>query len=98
MISSEQGSRDKRRWSACDDRGELVAEAGTAVAQPWRERFRDQGCLRAVQIHDGEQGQRDRDKHPNGGSSVEQREVNEAKCSTDRGGNHVFASAADAIR
>jgi hypothetical protein len=42
MICREQPGRDERRWSACNDRGELIADRGTAVAQPRRERLRDQ--------------------------------------------------------
>src|ERR1700733_4305340 len=51
MICREQPGRDERRWSACNDRGELITQRGAAVAQPRRECLRDQRGFRPVHCH-----------------------------------------------
>src|SRR6516162_3577407 len=75
----EQRRRDERRWAAGDDRGELVAERGAAVAQPRCEALCDHRRLWAITRRDRKQRQRDGDKDQAGHLRIEQAEVDEAE-------------------
>ena len=54
MKCREQPGRDERRRSACNDRGELIADGRAAVAQPRRERFRDKCGFSEVPVSESE--------------------------------------------
>src|SRR6516225_8836040 len=75
----KQRRRDKWRGAAGDDRGQLIAERGAAVAQAGREALCNQRRLGAVTRHRRKQRQCDRDKHQARYLGVQQRKVDEAE-------------------
>src|SRR6516162_11558293 len=93
----EQCRCDERRWTAGDDRGELVAERGAAVAQPRRKAFCDHCRLRAVARRDRKQRQRDGDKDQGRRFRIEQGEVDEAEDPGKDRSDHIHALAPDAV-
>src|ERR1700726_1572605 len=97
LIGGEQCRRDERGGSAGDDRSELVTEPGAAIAQPRGERLRDQRRLWAIQCHDRNQRQRDREEDQNWRSCLEQREIDKTVQSAKTGADHVHTPTADAI-
>src|SRR5207237_325853 len=68
---------DQRRRAAGDDRSELIAERGAAVAQAPGEGFGDQRCLRPVHHVVRDKGQEHGDEDQRRRAGVEQPEIDE---------------------
>src|SRR5206468_1631656 len=97
LIGGEQCRRDERGGAASDNRSELVTEPGAAIAQPRGERLRDQRRLWAIQGHDRNQRQRDREEDQDWQSRLKQREIDETVQPAQTGADHVHTPTADAI-
>src|SRR5262249_26492229 len=98
LVVLVQPGGDQRRRSASDDRGELIAERGAAVAQAWRERLGDERGLRAVLHVVRDERENDRDDHQYRDRGVDHAEIDEPE-HADRGGpDQVHLAAAYTVR
>ncbi len=97
-VGREQPRRDQRRRAAGDDRGELIADRGAAVAEPRREPLGDERRLRAVHQVVRQQRQRDGEEDERRHARVQQPEIDEAVDAGHHRAQHVDALAAEAVR
>src|SRR5437868_590891 len=97
VIGREQRRRNQRRRPAGNDRGELIAERGAAVAQPRRKALGDHRRLRPVLHIVRDKRQHDREKDEPRHHRVEQREIHKPEDAYRRDPDQVHALAANAV-
>src|SRR5207302_7889947 len=96
--AAEQRRRNHGRRAAGDDRGELIAERRTTVAQPAGETLRDERRLRSVLHVVWDQGEKDGEEHQGRYLRVQQTEVDEAPDAHHRNAGHVHTLPSNPVR